>query len=412
MPKRRTKRGDDRTPLGGDYDVLICGASFAGLAVARELRGARVLVVDRYEVGERQTSACAAPTEWIRALGLEGSVKQTFDRLVVHTPHGTSAWPLPFTFSTFDYPRLCELLDDQNAAEFETAKVNGRTRHTVHTDRGDLTAPLIVDALGWRRVLAGDGYQPPDAPLSRGLEVHPHGSGGDLELWIDRSYVPAGYGWSFPADDELRIGVGSFEPRFHVKEPTVRLAEDLGEDAVRYQGNWIPHKIRSAAEDGIFFAGDSAGHCLPLTAEGIRTAWYFGIACGRELQSVVDGRATREQALARYGAFSDRHRWKFDWMLRAQRTVPRIPPRLLRAVVAAMGRPALSHRAFGHYLRIAPAPSDRLVAGADRVADHVHPEMNGRNGHEPERERLERHHPDGQQRERDGGDEVRLVVHD
>ncbi len=289
MPKRRTKRGAERTPLGGDYDVLICGASFAGLAVARELRGARVLIVDRYEIGERQTSACAAPTEWIRALGLEGSMKQTFDRLVVHTPHGTSTWPLPFTFSTFDYPRLCELLDDQNDAEFETAKVNGRTGFTVHTDRGDLTAPLIVDALGWRRVLGEDGYQPPDAPLSRGLEVHPHGSGNDLELWIDRSYVPAGYGWSFPAKDELRIGIGSFDPRYHVKEPTVRLAEDLGEDAVRYQGNWIPHKIRPAAEDGIFFAGDSAGHCLPLTAEGIRTAWHFGMACGRELQEVVEG---------------------------------------------------------------------------------------------------------------------------
>ena len=40
MPERRTKRGAERTPLGGDYDVLICGASFAGLAVARELAGA------------------------------------------------------------------------------------------------------------------------------------------------------------------------------------------------------------------------------------------------------------------------------------------------------------------------------------------------------------------------------------
>ena len=357
MPKRRTKRGAERTLLAGDYDVLICGASFAGLAVARELRGARVLVVDRYEIGERQTSACAAPTDWIRALGLEGSMKQTFDRLVVHTPHGTSAWRLPFTFSTFDYPRRCELLDDQNEAAFETAMVNGRTGQTVHTDRGDLTAPLIVDALGWRRVLAGEGYQPPDAPLSRGLEVHPHGSGADLELWIDRSYVPAGYGWSFPADDELRVGVGSFDPRYHVKEPTVRLATDLGEDAVRYQGNWIPHKIRPAVEDGIFFAGDSAGHCLPLTAEGIRTAWHFGIACGRELQRVLDGRASREQALAGYGAFSQSHAWKFDWMLRAQRAVPRIPPRLLRGVVAAMGRRRASHWAFGHYLRIAAAPS-------------------------------------------------------
>ena len=53
MPVRATKRGAQRTPLSGSWDVLICGASFAGLAVARELRGsgARVLMIDRYEVG-------------------------------------------------------------------------------------------------------------------------------------------------------------------------------------------------------------------------------------------------------------------------------------------------------------------------------------------------------------------------
>src|SRR3712207_1150797 len=148
---------------------------------------------------------------------------------------------------------------EQNDFSSETAKVIGGAGDRVHTDRGDLTAPLIVDALGWRRVL-GTGYQPPDAPLSRGLEVHPHGEGGDMEIWVDRRYVPAGYGWSFPADGELRIGVGSFDPRFHVKDNTVRLAEDLRADPVRYQGNWIPHKIRSAVDDGVFFAGDSAGH--------------------------------------------------------------------------------------------------------------------------------------------------------
>ena len=39
MPSRATKRGGDRTPLQGSHDVLICGASFAGLMVARELAG-------------------------------------------------------------------------------------------------------------------------------------------------------------------------------------------------------------------------------------------------------------------------------------------------------------------------------------------------------------------------------------
>ncbi len=344
--------------------MLICGASFAGLAVARELAGtgADVLVIDRYEIGERQTSACGIPTEWMRAMGLMAAERQRFDSLLMHTPHGDSRFRLPFTFSTFDYRELCEILWRDCDARFETAKVNGRLRPAngdgstaIETDRGVISAPLVVDALGWRRVLAGgDGYQPPDAPLSRGLEVHPEGKGEDLEVWIDRRYVPAGYGWSFPAGDELRIGVGSFDPRFHVRATTELLAEDLGSEKVRYQGNWIPHKLRRGTEGGVFFAGDSAGHCLPLSAEGIRTALYFGIALGRELRGVVEGRQSRESAAARYAEFNDSHEWKFRWMLRVQRLVPKIPPRLLGRLVRALGAKRFVDWSFGHYLRIAP----------------------------------------------------------
>ncbi len=356
MPLRATKRGVERTPLDRDCDVLICGASFAGLAVARELAtsGAKVLVIDRYEIGERQTSACGIPTQWLEALDLMGAHQQTFGELVIHTPRTTARYDLPWTFSTFDYRRLCGLLAAQGEFEFETATVTGRAGDTIHTDRGELRAPLIVDALGWRRVLGGgEPIQPPDAYLSRGLEVHPHGSGDDLEIWIDRKYVPAGYGWSFPADGEVRVGVGSFDPRFHVKDTTVQLAKDLDRDPVHYQGNWIPHRIREATENGIFFTGDSAGHCLPLTAEGIRTALYFGIACGRELAGVVAGRQTKASALARYGAFSASHRSKFEWMLRVQHLVPRVPPRVLAPSLRALGERRFVHWSFNHYLAIA-----------------------------------------------------------
>jgi flavin-dependent dehydrogenase len=357
MPRRRTKRGAERVPLGGSYDVIICGASFAGLTVARQLTGsgARVLMLDRYEIGERQTSACGIPTGWLQVMGLMDSARQEFGELVVHTPHGTSRYALPFTFSTFDYRTLCELLDDANDAQFETAKVNGRTGDNVHTDRGDVTAPLIVDALGWRRLLASDdGFQPPDAPLSRGLEVHPDGAGDDLEIWIDRRYVPAGYGWRFPAAGEQRIGIGSFDPRFHVRDTTELLADDLNSEKVRYQGNWIPHKLRDGAEDGIFFCGDSAGHCLPLTAEGIRTALYFGIALGDELRAVVTSRKTNDQALRSYQDFTAAHEWKFRWMLCAQRLLPKLPARVQQALIRAAGRPRFVRWAFAHYLRIAP----------------------------------------------------------
>ena len=146
----------------------------------------------------------------------------------------------------------------------------------------------------------------------------------------------AGYGWSFPARDEVRIGVGSFDPRDHVKEPTVRLTEDLGSEPLGYQGNWIPHALRPATEDGVFFVGDSAGHCLPLSAEGIRTAFYFGIAAGRELAAVLGGSQSHEEALRRYGAFSAAHGWKFAWMKRWQDNVWRLRPRPRDALVGSL----------------------------------------------------------------------------
>ena len=122
----------------------------------------------------------------------------------------------------------------------------------------------------------------------------------------------------------------------------------------------------------MFFAGDSAGHCLPLTAEGIRTAFYFGIACGRELRAVVEGRQGRAEALARYHAFSASHgKSRSCW--RPSTRPPAAPARAGRAVAARVGA-VPAHWAFGHYLRIAPpeaalpAPPAAVRAGAAAVA--------------------------------------------
>jgi len=148
------------------------------------------------------------------------------------------------------------------------------------------------------------------------------------------------------------------------------LAEELSREPVRYQGNWIPHRLRAATDDGVFFAGDSAGHCLPLTAEGIRTAFYFGIACGRELRAVVDGHRPIAAALASYDDFSESHRWKFEAMLAAQRLVPRVPPRLLHHSISAMQWKRFVSWSFGHYLDIAP-PSYAGTPRSAVVADEL-----------------------------------------
>jgi menaquinone-9 beta-reductase len=281
--------------------------------------------------------------------------------MAFHTPHGSTRFRLPWSWSAFDYRELChELWAQCGGARFEVAVVQrraggaGRAEGTaleVLTDRGVIAAPLLVDALGWRRVLGpGANVQPPDALVSRGLEVHPDGRGVDLEVWIDRSLAPHGYAWSVPAGGEQRIGVGSYEPRHHVKQPTQQIAERLDRPPVRYQGNWFPHALRPAAEDGVFFVGDSAGHCFPLSGEGIRTAFYFGIACGRELRAVLERGKSRERALADYAAFSAAHAPAFRRALQLQRLIPRVPPRALTAALAILGRERPARRSFAWYL--------------------------------------------------------------
>jgi flavin-dependent dehydrogenase len=394
---RATARGAQRTSLDGQRaDVVICGASFAGLAVARELAlcaqrsGAQppdVLVLDRYAIGERPTSACAAPTPWLHAMGVAGAICQELAHMSFSTSHGRVRYRLPWSWSSFDYRRLCQLLWAQcGSARFATAVVGGRTGDVVHTDRGDVTAPLLVDACGWRRVLAHPHYQPPGAPLSRGLEVHPHDPGPtpatDLDVWIERGLVRRGYGWSVPAGQERRVGTCSYDPADHVKAPTQHLARRLEVDTVRYQGNWFPHRMRAATEDAAFFVGDSAGHCFPLSGEGIRTAFYFGIACGRELSEVLAGRRTRDEALAGYAAFCDGHADAFRRALALQRLIPALPPRLLSGLLRVIGLQKLVDRAFGWYLDQAhpalaldagasAAPSSEGIPHGRRPADHL-----------------------------------------
>jgi len=193
-----------------------------------------------------------------------------------------------------------------------------------------------------------------------------------------------------------------------VREPTVRLAGEKGLPPDGYQGNWIPHQLRPAVQDDVFFVGDSAGHCLPLTAEGIRTALYFGLACARELRAAHSehvghggnsgrgggrdaqggygghghgGRViaangssaaeeayarARAQALARYGAFSDRHARKYAWLLRVQRAMGQLTPTPAPSLVSrAMASRRFGHWAWRHYLEIAP-PSFAYTASTSR----------------------------------------------
>ena len=192
--------------------------------------------------------------------------------MAFHTPHGSARMRLPWSWSAFDYRTLCEELWAQCDARFEIAKVERRVGDTSSRPiAGSITAPLIVDALGWRRVLgSGPNVQPPEAQISRGLEVHPDARGGDtdLDVWIDRSLIRSGYAWSVPAGGEQRVGVGSYEPRDHVKEPTREIAGRLGVAAGPLPGQLVPARAAAGGRGRRLLRRRQRGPLPPAVGRG------------------------------------------------------------------------------------------------------------------------------------------------
>ena len=218
-----------------------------------------------------------------------------------------------------------------------------------------------------------------------------------MELWIDTALRARGLLVELPGRRRAarrRRLVLADAPRQGADGAPRRRPRPAAARATRATGSRT--SCARAVEDGVFFAGDSAGHCLPLTAEGIRTALYFGLACGRELRAVLDGQRTREQALAALRRLLGRARAQVPLAAaraardRPDHAEPRARPQLVRAFESRR----LTRWAFNHYLAIAP-PSSSPPAPA-RVARAGRP-----GGRSPRRSRARGPSGPSQARQRD-----------
>ena len=317
---------------------MICGASFAGLACADALGPERdVVVVDQREVGAGQTSACALPLSTVRFLKLEEHVEERHDDCFVWVRERRHRFRLPEPYCTVDYRGFCVDLAARGGARVQLGRIAGRDGDEVVLAGGErLGARFLVDAAGWRRHLARAGALATDAPgLSFGAEEHVAypdvARVAGLHIYVRRDMVGRGYGWNFPSGDHARAGVGSY-----VRTPlqpgmgVLRERDSMGPPRDRH-GGVIPHLLRDPVEDGVLFVGDAGGHCLPLTAEGIRTAITFGVAAGRLLGRALDGEISGDEARSRYAALVLEHRGHFRRLLAFQRLFPALHPRVLAA---------------------------------------------------------------------------------
>jgi digeranylgeranylglycerophospholipid reductase len=347
---------------GRDYDAIIVGASFAGLAVARRLTG-RVLLLDRNEVGAVQTSACGTPLWVPQALGVADSVLQVHDKLTVRAPTRTVTYDLSAVpFCTFDYKRFCSGLFDQTQARFLRASVTGVEEGAVLTSDGRFTAPVIVDCSGWRGALVNGGGSaaPGRGDFSFGLETRTALEDEGLSFWLDGSLIPRGLGWIFPVGKGSLIGLGSYVGLSKLKPALERFLSDRGTAATTYHGTYFPNRLFRPTVGRLFAVGDAAGQCLPLTAEGIRPALYFGVECGRIVQQIFEGRMGLGEGLERYRVLVYRYRHAYRILRLAQWVAEHAPTQWFAALTGLAGRHPVLPRwwpRYGCFGRFDPDPA-------------------------------------------------------
>lgn len=310
------------------YDAIIAGASFAGLAVAKFLKGNILLIDRKAEIGAEQRSTCCTFYHILEKLGCEESVLQIIEEVILHIGLKDIVYHLEYPFATFDYKKFCQILYKKSNAKFLSAKVYGIKGNIVIADKGNFQSECIIDATGWQAVLASSLKKDfaPKNGKSFGLETTPFYKTNVIEIWVNPKMMPKGVTWIFPCQEFSRSGIGSYTGETKIKEGLEAFLKKFNLKMAReLHGGHFTNQFREPTIGNIFLVGDSAGQCLPLSGEGIRLALYFGQKCGKIIQQIINKEKTLEKGLKEYRGFVMRHKKYYTFLSSLQKMFITVP---------------------------------------------------------------------------------------
>jgi len=199
------------------------------------------------------------------------------------------------------------------------------THVEVKTSDGDFRSKMLIgaDGMGGQTARTGGFYaswKPDQVAYAIESEVYV-GEKGIRDFVGDGSYLDlyfgvssAGYGWVFPKNDHLTVGVGCRLSRLHdgqdlLKGFTKRVQGLETFDIPKPDAHLIPlggaAKI-PAARERMLLAGDCAGFAEPLLGEGI----YFSILGGQIAADVAAEACFRERFDRRFLSDYERRCWR------------------------------------------------------------------------------------------------------
>jgi flavin-dependent dehydrogenase len=285
-----------------EADVVIIGASFAGLLCARvaAIRGLRTIVVEaKSDPGARIHTTGILVKEASEEIDLPPSLTRTVQAVRLYAPSLKSIDLVApgYYFLTTDTAALMRYLardaESAGARILSGRRINRAERRgdRIYLPQLDLWARYLVGADGARSTVARIFSLGRNTRFLVGLETEyadlPQADPRFLHCFLDTRRAPGYLAWVAPAPGFYQVGLasnGKVKPDLRAFEArTDHLFGFAGAAVKERRSGLIPvgGKVSPFAAPNVLLIGDAAGHVSPMTGGGIRLALRYGRRAGQ-----------------------------------------------------------------------------------------------------------------------------------
>lgn len=292
-------------------DLLVVGASFAGLSAARSAAtlGLDTVVVDRKpEPGATPHTTGILVQEAAQAIDIPRRFTRRIPGVRLYSPslRYVDLDTPDYAFWATDMPGMMRWLADRTAATGTDLRFGRRVTGLLRSaDRvaavgANTSARFLLGADGARSQVARLAGLGTNSEMLIGVEAEFAGvdgvDGDRLHVFLDSDLAPGYIAWVVPGVGVTQVGLACLSGRRPDLPAFVRRIEsvfDFSRATVEsHRAGPIPvgGPVRRFATDRIMLIGDAAGHVSPLTAGGIHSALEIGRLAGHAVaEHLIDG---------------------------------------------------------------------------------------------------------------------------
>ena len=281
------------------YDVIIAGASVAGLFCAREVAkaGHSVLVLEEdFEVGTPEHCGGLVSASGLQDLGIIPSTK-TLDSPIrkarLTSPGGIvldvdSKKQNIIVINRRELDKQIAHQVQKNGAEIKVKTTLKEFRpHQAVTNAGMFDCKILVDARGISSIVQRDRT---GTLQSAQYEIYADWiQKGSVEVNFDSQKYPGFFSWIIPAADGIgKVGVAG--RGINAVSTIEKFLESKGKHStIRkvFAPIWVNGPISEFVIDNTVIVGDAAGQAKPTTAGGIYSCGVGGILAGRAISDFL-----------------------------------------------------------------------------------------------------------------------------